>query len=54
MKCSECIYSSSTYPLDPRGSLYCEFIEDYVTNKSSCDKFIVSDNHKIHLTEKSK
>jgi len=38
--CSNCYHSSSTYPLDPIGTLYCEIMEDYIiVNDNSCGLF---------------
>ena len=35
-KCKTCDAAESTYPLDPPGTLYCEFLDDYVSENNHC------------------
>ena len=37
--CANCCNCESTYPLDPKGTLYCGITEKYVYNSDSCEYF---------------
>ena len=37
--CANCCNCESTYPLDPKGTLYCDITEKYVYNSDSCEYF---------------
>ena len=40
-ECINCGYITSAYPLDPKGSLYCDIIEDYVLPTGYCFQYIL-------------